>query len=408
MGLIELIVDYHKMRTFSPPLYATHLSIQLIGHALGWKSFNPDLPPRGVIHNSFICLIGKSGKSKKSTAQDVIGELYPHWVLGPTYFSPEGLLKALSKKQRMICNMGEFSQVLRSIKYSGNMINFKEISNDLFTRRNVYSKTLVNAEYTIKKPYLSLSTTCTQEEFLGSIKSDMVHGGFIPRWLLVYSKEPERRKIQIADNINDYENYLKGVINDVYNINKPTNFQFDDEANDLLYDIQCRWEDDIEYETVQPFVARYIDYLVKYADILYFSSKLTKLTKLTKVTELTDFTKTIGQSNSINSVKPVNSVKSVNSDYLKMSLKLIEPCLKYAVDVVSFIDEENTIGKILKVMTGKKEMERSDLLRYSHLKKTDFNEALGTLFERNEFYPEIVVSGEGKSKKSKQLIKRRI
>lgn len=429
MGLIDILVDYHKMRTYSPEIYAKHISIQMIGHALGWQSFNPNLPPRGVVHNSYICLIGKSGKTKKSTAQnDTIGNLYPRYVQGPTYFSPAALLKALSKKPNMMCQMGEFSQILRSIKYRGNMSDFKEITNDLFTRKNYYNKELVNEEYKITKPYLSLSTTCTQEEFLENISSDMIHGGFLPRWLLVHAQEPKRRKIKIPCNISDYESALMCIINSLYNM-KPIKFDFDDETNDLFFDIQCKWEDSPKYDTIQPFVSRYLDYLIKYADILYISDKIsnfTKLTGLTNVTGLTDFTKTICNSidnmsknssymsnnskissNSMNSVTLVNSVNSVNSVYLKKSLELIEPCLNYAVDVVSFIDEEQTIGKVLKVMTGKNEMDRSELLRKSHLKGKDFQHAISTLYERNEFYPEVVTSGEGQSKKSKEVIKRK-
>jgi hypothetical protein len=404
MNLLDLLVRYHEARTYSPKIYATHLAVQLLGHSLGPGSININRPPRGVTHNSYICLLGKSGKTKKSTAQnDTIGRLYPDNVVGPASFSPEGLLKIMKDNPSIYCPMGEFSTVLRSIKYGGNMSNFKEIANDLSTSRSIYSKKLVNGEYTVKNPYLSLSTTCTVEEFEDNLLPSMVHGGFLPRWLLVHSNEPIRKRITLPLNISDIETGLQKIIGDMYlQFSKsPIKFKLDDEADDLVYDIQCEWEDNEKYEDIQPFVARYMEYLVKYADV----HRMIEYTNNTIYTEQTNFTEyTSSWLKSFSITPPMYSVNTVNSVDIAWAKALIEPSLMYASKFTSALNEETTVGKVLGVLSDHTPVSYSEVLHRSHLRASQMREVMDTLRERNQYTIKIETTGEGKAKKSKQMI----
>jgi len=63
-----------------------------------------------------------------------------------------------------------------------------------------------------------LSTTCTEEEFWPNLTGDMVHGGFLPRWLLVHSESPPwRRRESLPDNISFLENTFRNIIFNLYN-----------------------------------------------------------------------------------------------------------------------------------------------------------------------------------------------
>jgi hypothetical protein len=421
MSFIDVLVEYHALRSFSPEIFARHLSIQLLGHAMGWKSFNRTYPPRGLIHNSYIALLGQSGKSKKTTAQDNICNLIPTQYLGSSLFSPEGLLQEMSDlnngkennpgRSQLICPMGEFSTVLRSIKNGGNMSNFKEISNDLYSQRREYTKKLVNREYHVDFPYLSLNTTCTEEEFYANLTPDMVHGGFLPRFLLVKSDNPVRRRIVLPDNIATIEDNLKCIIKLLYQIlnEKPLKLEFDQEADTMIYDIQSELEDKQEYETIQPFVARYVDYIGKYADILFLADKISDITGFTHITEIIDITDITRISKVMSDVRlriVDNSVNSVNSLFVQKAMELIEPCLLYANKVVNYVDEEKDMAIVLKILEGKNEMDRSELLHRSHLYTDELERVLETLYERTEYKPEIISVGEGQAKKKKLIIKR--
>jgi hypothetical protein len=411
MELIDATVKYHSLRTFSPTIYAEHLTYQLIGHSLGWFSLNKNSPPRGEIHNSYLCLLGESGITKKTTAQnDTIGELYPGSYRGTASFSPEGLLqemggiftkdKVVPPRPSLMFPMGEFSIVLRSIKNGGNMSNFKEIANDLFTRRNEYKKKLVSNEYWIVQPYLSLSTTCTEEEFFDNLTPDMVHGGFLPRWLLVYSDKPERKNIVLPDNIDDIENTLKEIYGTMFNVfqKKPVGFIFDKSAEKEITDIENELYDDSKYESVQPFVSRYIGYIKKYADILCISEKVSKLTGLTELTNLTTLTTLTNIDSKVNSVYPVNIVNLVNSDHINRSKQLILPCLDYARKVAQYVDEDLDLRKVVRVLDGKKEMDRSYLLQHCHLSSWKLTQVLNTLDARNEYTCKPIDGNDGKKK----------
>ena len=402
MNLIDLFVEYHKLRTYSPEIYAKHVTFSILGHSFGQESFNGYLPPRGVIHNSYLCLIGKSTISKKTTVQDeTIGALIPPEFKGPQSFSPEGLLKEMSNIPQLICPMGEFSTVLRSIKFGGNMANFKEIANDLFTKKDVYIKQLVNAPYRIERPYLSMITTCTEEEFFNNLTPDMVHGGFLPRWLLVKAEPPQRKRIKVPDDIDKIESELKKLILGFYVIfmEHPLKFQLSKEADDLFYDIQCQIEDDSKFENVKPFAGRYLNYIAKYADIIAFSNKLSSLSLITNITSLSSLTSALGNiSNELLHVtqnklcKNVNGVNLLIQQYeLQEAIDLVLPCLEYAEKVVKYVDEDILISKVLRVLDGHEKMDHSDVLRRTHLISEQFNKVMLTLSERKEW--QTIVDG---------------
>ncbi|MHA1492323.1 MAG: DUF3987 domain-containing protein, partial [Promethearchaeota archaeon] len=270
--LLDLYIEYHKMRTDSPKTFATHLGIQLIGHSLGRDSFC-STRPRGVRFNVELCLLGQSGKAMKSTAQeDIQVPLIPSSHKGTKSFTPEGLLREMELKPQILCPMGEFSTVLRGIKMGGHMANFKEITNDLFNCPYEYNKKLANKEnnYHIDKPYLSISTTCTEEEFFPYLKPEMVHGGFLPRWLLIYDCPKNRKKRDdLPEFIDGIENILKSIFEllYVYFAEKPAKFKLDNDARDVYESICFLLEEGKEYEKIQPFVKRIENYIIAYACI---------------------------------------------------------------------------------------------------------------------------------------------
>ena len=265
-GLIELYLDYHKLRTASPLNYGRHLIIQTIGQSFGRDTIN-SIAPRAVHHNTYLCLLGQSSKSMKTTSQEeLIEPLIPPAYIGTKNFSPEGLLRALEDHPHKLCPMGEFSIALRGIKMGGHMANFKEISNDLFNCPTKYEKRLSAKEnsYFISYPYLSISTTCTEEEFFPNLKPEMVHGGFLPRWILVYEKPPDRRKRKnLPDNIDAIENLFVNIINQLYKAykNKNVKFKLTEKAIDRYDEICEELETNEKWSEIQPFVKRYENYI---------------------------------------------------------------------------------------------------------------------------------------------------
>lgn len=385
-GFIEHYIDYQNLRTNAPDIYGTHLAIQLLGHAMGPYSVC-QIQPRAIHHNSYICLIGESGRARKSTAQnDVIKYLYPKEILGSNSFSPEGLLRELQdKSNHLISHYGELSTLLRGI-ISGGMANIKEISNDIFMCPEEYTKRLTdkNRSYSIKKPYLSLSSTCTEDEFFPNLNPDMVHGGFLPRWLLVYSNPPVYRpRTALPENIREIENSLTLLIRGVYNWfrDNPINFKLSSDAL-TAYDNICReLNDDSRWDSVQPFVVRYQNYIISYADILLLSDKIGEsyLANLTKITKLTNIT----NPPRVALDTLASEASSVQSDYIKRAWDLIKPCLEYARNCVKYVDEDFIVKKLATVIDKKAPIAWTDAGQRSHLDKNKFKLAFETLSERD-------------------------
>jgi hypothetical protein len=423
-SFIDYYVSYHSMKTVAQPVYAQHLIMQQLGHCLGRESKNI-IAPSEVRHNSYLCLVGTSSVSKKTTAQEkVASRLIPTLNIGPKNFSPEGLLNKMQLYPSMLLPMGEFSTVLRGISNGGHMTNFKEIANDLFTCPADYKKQLVSKEYYIKNPYLSINSTITESELFPYLKNGTMEGGFFPRWRFVYQKDPEhRRRENLPETVDCYEAILRNIITKLYYQFKehPMTYHLDEEALDKFDEISIELEEDSEWESIRSFVARYEEYMIADADILTLSddlgkflesTELTELTKLTEITKLTNDSTTIDKilsSNEwlVNLVKPVNSVNSVN---LLRSYELMKPCLRYAVKLATHAEEDDSIRKVKNQMDKLQRgdwISYSDLIRKSHVSPCDkFKLIMHTLKEREEVEEEERTSGEGQSKKESKWYKR--
>ena len=398
MNFIKLYEQYQNLRTASPPVFGKHLAIQCLGHSLGRDSINK-IQPRAIRHNTNLVLLGPSGRSMKTTAQEeIMLPLYPQEHKGPSHFSPEGLLTSLSRQPQLICPLGEFSTILGGIRKGNYLENFKEISNELFTCPETYIKQLSSSEYSIEKPYLSLNTTCTVESYKSNIKPEMVHGGFLPRWIHVYAVPDYRRRTALPDGIENVENLIKQIIKKLYNFgkNRQITFKLTDDAYDSYDDICRDLTENDRWQNTQAYVARMNNYIITYADILFISDfigehvlpRLTNLKQLMDLTNLTKLTKYI----SINQVNMINSINLIDSDLIKRAWDLLKPHLEYVDSLIKNIEENDIISKILNVFDtlDTNEIKKSKALQYSHLTGTQFKEGLATLIERQE----LVINNE--------------
>ena len=408
-GFIARYLEYHKMRTDSPEVFGIHLAIQLIGHSFGPYIINK-IRPRAVHHNIYNCLLGQSGKSMKSTSMDEVAiGLYPPSYIGPNGFSPEGLLKKLQDYNFLMCPLGEFSTILRSLIHGGNMANFKEIANDLWGCKAPYIKSLVHKDksYFVDHPYLSMSTTCTEEEYYPNLNPEMVHGGFMPRWLLIKSESPPFKPLGwLPDNVDKLELYLKSVVKKFYPLATETPtmaFKLSKEAlikyNEICEDLH----DNPKWETVQPFVARYQKYIIKYADILFFDSLLELQPNYTNYTNKTHNTNNTSEDNVMSGVL-VSLVQSDSKNTLitpveqiTQAWELIKPCLEYSLKVARYVDEDYVVRKLQLVLEKKSPLQWSMASRYTHLDKFKFKNAIETLIDRETafvFKKEFVATGK--------------
>jgi len=403
LSLIDFYLAYQNIRTNAPPEFGLHLMIQTLGHSLGRDSICA-IQPRAVNMNTYLGLFGPSGKGRKTTSQETIMmPLVPLEYRGTSNYSPEGLLSSLSEQPQLLAPLGEFSTFLRGIKVGGNMANFKEITNDLYGCPEYYTKRLSKManSYDIENCYLSMSTTCTEEEFFPNLTPDMVHGGFLPRWITVKGTTKHRKRVLLPDNIDKIEEFFQKLISACYLFYSanPVRFVLEDRALDSYDEICKTFEESEQWRNMQAFVSRYENHIIKYACILRISdlignklSDFTNLTNLTNFTELTidNLGELINVDNSVNSVNSVipyskDAIIPISESYIKLAYKLLLPCLKYAEHITNYVNEDLSVAKIMyqcdRLGTP---IERSKLMRNSKLTSAPFKTGLETLLSRKQ------------------------
>lgn len=391
--IINLYEQYQALRTDAPTEFGTHLFIQTIGHALGRKSINA-IQPRAVRHNSYICLLGKSGVGRKSTAQeDIWGNIIPKDFIGGSGGSPAGFLRKLQENPQRIFPLGEFSKILTNIRSGGYMTEMKEDFNDMFSCPHEFSKTLKNREDSvyIPNPYMSLNTTCTIESFTESINSEMLKGGFLPRWIMVYGESKTKSRQLLPVGVDEIERMFQELTKEMYKhfSEHPVIFELSEPALVYYNKICDKLFSEERFDGFGSFVARYQNYILSYADILLIADELKKhCCEFDNIGDI-DACK-ISRYFKPQGVKRLDSKYVVDVKYIKKAWSIIEPRLEYVLELIGNISEEQIIQKILHVFELKgNKVDRTTAMRYSHLLKTQFDLAITTLIEREEINIEM-------------------
>lgn len=402
-SFIGQYTTYQNLRTNAPLTYGTHIAINMLGHCMGRKTVNR-IQPNAVHHNIYLILLGKSGKARKSTAQDIGRTVYPQETAMPDGFSPEGYLSALSEQPQGMGWLGEFSTLLRGINQGGYMANFKEILNDLFGCPLIYQKRLSKKKnsFLISEPYLSFVSTCTEEGMFPNLNPDMIHGGFLARDMMVYGETKYRKRAKLTQEVEELESEFRKAFRNLYKLFQKDTvvFELTEDGFDALDEICRELEDDSYWNGVSPFVSRYENYIVSYADILKFSDmlgevSLTSLSSLTSLTSLTSlaYKNIVSNDNSENNANDANDatdalslVINVDSDYIKRAWIIISSSLEYTRDFVRYIEEDFNIGKVETVINKFAPVDHATALRNSHLSGKDFKEALNTLKSRETIF----------------------
>ncbi|MBW2003760.1 MAG: bifunctional DNA primase/polymerase [Deltaproteobacteria bacterium] len=403
-SFIGQYTKYQNMLTNAPKVFATHLCISMLGNVMGKKTRNK-VQPFGAYHNIYSLLLGKSGKAKKSTAQGIARNVYLHQLAMPDGFSPEGYLGSLSEHSHGMGWMGEFSTLLRGINQGGYMANFKELMNDLLECPFIYEKRLSQKKnsFTIVDPYLSIVSTCTEEGLIPNLNPDMIHGGFLARFMMIFGETEYRKRSSVPDEAEELESNFRTAFMELKKFFEKETivFELTKDGYDALDEISKDLETNPHWNGVSPFIARYQHYLPVYADIIRFSDmlknvSLTSLTSLTLLTSLTSLTYENTQNNVVNRVNVVNDVNDVNddqflvininSDYIKRAWEIILPCLEYTRKLVKYIEEDYKIAKVETTINNLAPVKHSAALQYSHLTAKDFNEMIGTLKARETIF----------------------
>lgn len=419
---------YQNLITNAPFQYSQNLIIALLGHVMGRNTVNR-IQPKAVHHNVYLLLVGPSGKARKSTAQENARDIYVQETELPDGFSPEGLLKEMAEKPKGIIWPAELSELLRGIIQGGPKATFKEIANAMHGCPHAYKKRLARNQdsYIVPYPYLSAISTCTEEGLFPCMTPDLIHGGFLARWIMSYGVSQYRKRCKIPDEAEKLESEFRAAFRNLYNIFEKQKiiFELTDNGFDALDEICSNLEENPYWNGVEPFVARYSEYIVSYADVLRFSDLLgeygiPRLARLARLSNLIRLSNTTNTKNMVcvkddkddkldkddNFVKDDTFLSStliipIDSSYIQRAWDIIEPCLEYTRKFVKYVDEDFILAKLEHVFTTHCPISHSRAMQYSHLKKKDFIECIDTLKSRETVFQIPIIQKTGNQQYTK-------
>jgi len=382
-----------------------------------------------VHHNSYTLFVGKSTITRKDTSQQLGKNVYPYERSLPRETSPEQFVVDMAEKSERFQWLGEFTGLLKGIAGTGYMARFVELYNDLhgcpkrFLRR-LRKKKGEDSEFLIEDAYLSINSTVTPEMLKQFLTEEMVEGGFLARWFLIYGEPHPRPRGRLHVDVVRINENLRNILNAIISMEKDeTYFVYGDDA---LARYQVIEEDAYrKYEKVLPFVGRYLNYLVSFSDILLVSDaigvslekgssihsykQLKQLIQLKSFIQLDNLHKTVKEKYSgescLNLYSTINRSKSINylivsKQYVDRAWTMIEPCLKFASSIVDYVELDKPVAKLMEYLKKVKKATHSKAMQYTHLNSKKMELAIQTLAQMGR----IKIENEGIRRKGHGVI----
>jgi len=312
--------------------------------------------------------------------------VYPYSVSLPKESSPEKFVVEMSEGSSRVLWMGEFTKFLKQAQRGGYMSGMIELFNDFYDCPEKFERKLMKRksgenEFIVEDAYLAVNTTVTPEMLKEYISEELVRGGFLARWLLIYGTPRARPRGHLQAKVMKFRETVASNLSHVlrWTSSEGTYTQFI-----LSKEALVRYND-IEKEAfavglgVDPFVGRYMDCLIKVADILLVSDAIGELQSqfyhLDTVGTLFDALSKAG-------VKRSKGSFVVDVRYLDEAWKHIKPAIKYAQEVSEFVSLEIPCAKLRDCLVEESPQTHSAVMRKTHVAAKLMIDAVNTLLQQ--------------------------
>ena len=182
---IQFAIDYGTPLTEADPSYHLGSALVTLSTVIGKKVYI-QWGDRRLYPNIYLCLIGKSSLSRKTTSASIqkriLGEYDKNLVL-PDQYTGEKLITYLQDHPTAVFYISEFGGFLRACTEKSYMAGVIELLTELFDCPTHFKRHLQSREYEVENPCLSILATSTVEWIVKNIKEHDIRGGFIPRIL---------------------------------------------------------------------------------------------------------------------------------------------------------------------------------------------------------------------------------
>lgn len=363
-NILDYYLDFCSDFTSSPKQFHVFVMLTIIGMLMG-RMVRINSGMRGVFPNLYVLLLGEPSQYKTTAWEigyDVLQEVHPEYLL-PKEFSNERFKAYLAKlpqtdrnDTRGLFPLDELSTFLKLVKKQyadeipGLLTNFYDCPKNHTVARQT-------GDFTINKPFLSVFATSTFDWYVKNIDESDIKGGHFPRYIHVPSwareKEEERKRIQPPRDEMKYSKILDELRIMDERAKKRINMRLSDKAEHIYNQWDSRWfkESEAADPRLRAMYSKLPPITLKIAMILHFAHIGTDEI----APEMMESATTI--------------MDWLLSSYQKMTVEF------------GFSDFERKKNVVLKLISekGKDGIDRSQLLRHSHLPKKELVNIIETL-----------------------------
>lgn len=238
---VSKYIEYVNNQTDAPMEYAEAGALSLLS-ASAYRSKASLAPyPGGLANNLYVCLVGETTRSRKSTVQrittDILKSFMPPSVL-PNRATTEALIKALANRNGVpsVWCPDEFGVTLAEIYNRDFMKGLEEMLLTVYSGDDyVYERVMDSVRIT--SPHLSVLGAATPES-ISRAGTTALDSGLLPRFAIVYPAVlPEPRTVGVANTIDlrSKKQYFTSKLNQILAYcNNNTEVTFSNESLVLL------------------------------------------------------------------------------------------------------------------------------------------------------------------------------
>ena len=193
MNFLEVYQSYAEHITDAPLDFSRFLSLATAGVLLG-NSRYVQFGTQKIYPNFYMTLLAPSSLYRKTTALTISQNLVfskDDGKIFATDFSQEKIMETLSQTSCGVFYYYEFKTLL-SLMERNYMLGLKSMLTELYDCPLFIKVARKSNSYIIHNPCISILSATTSDWFTESIKEQDIEGGFLARFLYVYSKTKPR------------------------------------------------------------------------------------------------------------------------------------------------------------------------------------------------------------------------
>jgi hypothetical protein len=187
-GFIGRYVAYAKELTDAPLVFHYFTALSILGAAVNRATCIP-WGQNNIYPNLWVILLAASTNYRKTTSLRIGEEIlraHDKPLVFPNEFTPESLLRQLSRTPCGLLSLDEFGLFLTSTKKEY-MRGIAEILTTLYDCPPEYNKEIMSGSVSIERPFISILATSTIDWLTANVNEKDIRGGFLGRFMLVPS-----------------------------------------------------------------------------------------------------------------------------------------------------------------------------------------------------------------------------